>query len=70
METEEITLGNYVRKPICFNVDNANQRALLTWMNAQSEDNFSGFAKTLLYAAYLAANKKTDATTSASNVND
>jgi hypothetical protein len=56
---EVIPLSNYVRKAICFNVSNTNQAELLDWLNKQSEDNFSGFVKTILYSAMI-ANKKTD----------
>ncbi|CAM2950169.1 hypothetical protein PASE110613_09015 [Paenibacillus sediminis] len=47
-------MNNFVRKAVSFNVDNAHQRELYEWVTLQSVGNFSGYVKTVLYAAMTA----------------
>lgn len=49
-------MSKFVRKGVNFNVDNAHQNELLAWVMTESANNFSGYVKTVLYAAMV--NKK------------
>ncbi|MFC4103586.1 hypothetical protein [Paenibacillus xanthanilyticus] len=46
---------SYVRKAVCFNVDNNHQRELFEWVTSMCGDNFSGYAKALFYAEMINA---------------
>lgn len=54
-------MSNYIRKGVNFNVDNTHQRELFAWVSAESENNFSGYVKAVLYAAMVS--KKAGSTT-------
>lgn len=51
-------MSKYVRKGVNFNVDNEHQRKILEWAARKGRDNFSGFVKTILYAAMTAELKQ------------
>lgn len=44
-------MSKFVRRGVNFNVENEHQRKLVEWITRKSPKNFSGFVKSVLYAA-------------------
>ncbi|MNW54538.1 hypothetical protein D3C74_321430 [compost metagenome] len=46
-------MSKFVRRGVNFNVENEHQRKLVEWITRKSPKNFSGFVKSVLYAAMI-----------------
>ncbi|MCT2195209.1 hypothetical protein M3G15_08650 [Paenibacillus sp. p3-SID1389] len=46
-------MSKFVRRGVNFNVENEHQWKLVEWVTRKSPRNFSGFVKSVLYAAMI-----------------
>ena len=51
-------MSDFKRRAVNFNVENEHQRTIYEWVTRKSPNNFSGFVKSVLYAAMVAESKQ------------